>query len=153
MAIWLTCGIFSEFPGTAWGVWDGLHRILPAWVFSGGGVALGGEVVFAALAFLAVKDTLDKDIVEEVETNGVMPTEVLSTTSKPSLDSQLESTPETQNDIDVSDVLAEVEMALQAADEAIVGTSKDENELFQRKLLEARISYENYMRTSATGLI
>ena len=42
---------------TVWGVWDGIHRIIPAWVFSGGAAVLGSELAFAALAFYLVTST------------------------------------------------------------------------------------------------
>ena len=44
---------------TVWGVWDGIHRIIPAWVFSGGAAVLGSELAFAALAFYLVTNNND----------------------------------------------------------------------------------------------
>lgn len=62
--------------GTVWGVWDGLLRILPSWVFTGGAVALAGEAVFAAFAFFVASGALTKDY-DQVLNNAATTTAVL----------------------------------------------------------------------------
>lgn len=55
---------------TVWGVWDGIHRIIPAWVFSGGAAVLGSELAFAALAFYLVTNNNNAEngeIVQETD--------------------------------------------------------------------------------------
>ena len=131
--------------GTVWGVWDGIQRILPSWLFTGGAVVVGGEVAFALFAFYVASQTASSLAIDDENSAGVEE----STRMQDSLDegmlAVMSSTP-----VDIVSTLAEVEAALQDAEntlsppfiESSLTSSRDE-ELFQRALLEASFLYNN----------
>jgi len=113
--------------GALWGVWDGLHRVLPNWLFSGGAVVLGGEVAFALFALSVASSSLGENEndanMEGEKTNG----ENLRSLANPEQDLQppgamvapaskeKAESPNIQSNIPMGLVLSEVESALQHA--------------------------------------
>ena len=47
--------------GTVWGVWDGMQRIVPPWLFTSGTVVVAGELAFAAFAFSVAQTAMKEN--------------------------------------------------------------------------------------------
>mmetsp|Transcript_15844 Transcript_15844/g.24003 ORF Transcript_15844/g.24003 Transcript_15844/m.24003 type:complete len:595 (+) Transcript_15844:172-1956(+) len=134
--------------GTLWGVWDGLHRVLPQWVFSGGAVVLGGEVFFAIFAFFLLSNANTEDSEESIQEVTRKEDESTSRSKKvesPPLKSVVSSEffdltsgdKDVKDDRDINAVLTEVESALKAAEVAV---GADQNYAVSKPLKEALVN-------------
>jgi hypothetical protein len=113
--------------GTIWGIWDGLHRVLPNWLFSGGAAVLGSEIAFALFALTMASGTWGNTESEPQHGGGhdAPAIEQESLFSKATMQNdastvELLGAPEVPTkEIDTSGVLSQVELALKAAEEAL----------------------------------
>jgi hypothetical protein len=158
--------------GTLWGVWDGLHRILPTWLLSGGAVAIAGEVGFAIFAFYVASSSFSGTD-EGQETVGGPPIQPVDVSMAKDSNVQEEigkvfsNSAVMEGEIDISDVLMDVQLALKTAEDSLSASSNSDaearikndqkvllfeqrkrDELFHRKLLEARIRYDQSARAN-----
>lgn len=129
--------------GTVWGFWDGIHRILPSWVFTGGAAVLGSELAFAIFAFVVASKTFGgNEDGADVPATAAAEARIVDPVSSTGTDLGTDS-------LDVADILAEAQLALETAEEALVAQSSENtangtfaDEAFRRELLSARLHYD-----------
>jgi len=140
--------------GVTWGVWDGIQRMIPPWLLSGGAAVLGGEVLFAILAFSIASSALDSDGSSDDAMDGEMlednyDTRLTSTASStleqetPINNLSSQSSTQTMTDypdgmlvdedlnttsnVYIDDVMAQVDEALAEAERALQSTPEGNN--------------------------
>ena len=137
---------------TMWGVWDGIHRVLPSWLFTGGAVVLGSELAFAAFAFYVASTSFGNEAViedEPVVEAKEMRVEILENVPMEE-PVRLPTNILQQNEIEIAGVLKKAEMALDSAEKSMLPcesvTASSSEYVFHRKLLEKRIHYDEMKR-------
>jgi hypothetical protein len=111
--------------GTVWGIWDGLHRVLPSWLFTGGAAVLGSEIAFALFALTVASGTWGEtqsetqQAEEPVGVENGLPFSLVTQSDNVRSLAVAAGRTVPPKDIDSSEVLADVEEALKAADEVL----------------------------------